>query len=141
MWVLWAFLAAISAACVIVLTKAGLKSVDSNVAFAVQAVLIVIITWSIIVFQGKFPALRQIDKQAWLLLILAGIATTLSTIFSFKALSLGPATGVTTIERSSLVFAIILSIIFLKEKITWQIVAGAILVLSGAILISLSKNE
>ncbi len=139
MWILWAFLAAVSAACVIVLTKAGLKNVDPIVAFAIQALLILTITWALIAFQGKFSSLKEIDNKAWLLLILAGIATTLSTIFSFKALSMGPATSVVTIERSSLVFAILLSIIFLKEKITWQIVAGAILVLSGAILISLSK--
>jgi transporter family protein len=141
MWVLWAFLAAISAACVIVLTKAGLKEVDPNVAFAIQAVFIFAITWTVIGFQGKVPELRQLDNKTWMLLVGAGIATTLSTIFSFKALSLGQATGVTTIERSSLVFAIILSIIFLKEKITWQLVVGAILVLSGAMLISLSKSE
>jgi len=139
MWILWAFLAAVSAACVIVLTKAGLKNVDPIVAFAIQALLILTITWALIAFQGKFSSLKEIDNKAWLLLILAGITTTLSTIFSFKALSMGPATSVVTIERSSLVFAILLSVIFLKEKITWQIVAGAILVLSGAILISLSK--
>jgi len=139
MWILWAFLAAVSAACVIVLTKAGLKNVDPIVAFAIQALLILTITWALIAFQGKFSSLKEIGNKAWLLLILAGIATTLSTIFSFKALSMGPATSVVTIERSSLVFAVLLSVIFLKEKITWQIVAGAILVLSGAILISLSK--
>ncbi len=139
MWILWAFLAAVSAACVIVLTKAGLKNVDPIVAFAIQALLILTITWALIAFQGKFSSLKEIDNKAWLLLILAGIATTLSTIFSFKALSMGPATSVVTIERSSLVFAVLPSVIFLKEKITWQIVAGAILVLSGAILISLSK--
>ena len=141
MWVIWAFLAAISAACVIVLTKAGLKNVDPDLAFAIQAVLIILITWGVIAYQGKFSAIKEMDRNTWILLICAGIATTLSTIFSFKALSIGPATGVTTIERSSLVFAVILSIIFLKEKITWQLVAGAILVLSGALLISLSKSD
>jgi len=141
MWIVWSFLAAISAACVIVLTKAGLKQVDSNVAFAIQAVLILSITWTIILYQGKFSSLKEIENKTWLLLVLAGIATTLSTLFSFKALSQGPATSVITIERSSLVFAILLSIIFLKEKITWQLIVGAVLVLSGAILISLSKSE
>lgn len=141
MWIVYAILAAISAALVIVLTKAGLKNVDSNVAFAVQAVLIVAITWTVIAFQGSIVDLKKIEQKDWILLISAGVATTLSTIFSFKALSMGHASAVTTIERSSLVFAVILSIIFLKEKMTWQIVVGAALVLSGAILISLSKAD
>jgi transporter family protein len=140
MWIVWAVLAAVSAALVIVLTKAGLKNVDSNLAFAIQAVLIFCITWSIVTVQGNLGNLKEIENKAWVLLILAGVATTLSTLFSYKALSLGPAAYVATIERSSLVIAIILSVIFLKEKITWQLVAGAVLIISGAILIALSEQ-
>jgi transporter family protein len=95
----------------------------------------------VVSFQGNFAELKKIEQKDWLLLIGAGIATTLSTIFSYKALSLGHASAVTTIERSSLVFAVILSIVFLKEKITWQIIAGATLVLAGAIIIALAKPE
>jgi transporter family protein len=138
MWIIWAVLAAISAALVIVLTKAGLKNVDSNLAFAIQSVFIFCITWSIVTVQGNLAGLKEIESKAWVLLILAGVATTLSTLFSYKALSLGNASYVATIERSSLVIAIILSVIFLKEKITWQLVTGAVLIIAGAILIALS---
>lgn len=138
MWILWAILAAISAALVIVLTKAGLKNVDSNLAFAIQGVFIFCITWSIVTIQGNLSDIKEIDNKAWVLLILAGLATTLSTLFSYKALSIGPAAYVATIERSSLVIAIILSVIFLKEKITWQLVSGAVLIIAGAVLIALS---
>jgi len=139
MWIIWAILAAISAALVIVLTKAGLKNVDSNLAFAVQSVFIFCITWSIVTIQGNLSGIKEIDNKAWVLLILAGLATTFSTLFSFKALSIGPASYVSTIERSSLVIAIILSVIFLKEKITWQLVTGAVLIIAGAVLIALSE--
>jgi len=138
MWILWAVLAAISAALVIVLTKAGLKNVDSNLAFAIQSVFIFCITWGIVTIQGNLSGIKEIENKAWILLILAGLATTLSTLFSYKALSIGPASYVATIERSSLVIAIILSVIFLKEKITWQLVTGAVLIIAGAILIALS---
>jgi len=138
MWILWAVLAAISAALVIVLTKAGLKNVDSNLAFAIQSVFIFCITWGIVTIQGNLSGIKEIENKAWILLILAGLATTLSTLFSYKALSIGPASYVATIERSSLVIAIVLSVIFLKEKITWQLVTGAVLIIAGAILIALS---
>jgi len=138
MWILWAVLAAISAALVIVLTKAGLKNVDSNLAFAIQSVFIFCITWGIVTIQGNLSGIKEIENKAWVLLILAGLATTLSTLFSYKALSIGPASYVATIERSSLVIAIILSVIFLKEKVTWQLVTGAVLIIAGAILIALS---
>ena len=138
MWIIWAVLAAISAALVIVLTKAGLKNVDSSLAFAIQSILILCITWAVVAYQGNFGEWKQIEHKAWIFLILAGVATSLSTLFSYKALSAGPASYVATIERSSLVIAIILSIIFLKEKITWQLVAGSIIIIAGAILIAFS---
>ncbi len=141
MWILWAVLAAISAALVIVLTKAGLKNVDSSLAFAIQAVLILLISWSVVIYQGNFGDWKSIEKNAWIFLLAAGICTTLSTLFSYKALSLGQASYVATIERSSLVIAIVLSIIFLKEKLTWQIAVGAAVMIAGAVLIALSDTK
>jgi transporter family protein len=90
--------------------------------------------------QGNFAEIKQIENKAWIFLILAGIATTLSTVFSYKALSLGPAAYVTTVERLSLVIAVILSIIFLKQKITWQLIVGISVIIAGAVLIALSDS-
>jgi transporter family protein len=141
MWIVWALLAAVFAALVVVLTKAGLKDVDSNLAFAIQAVFIFIITWGIVTVQGNFAELKEIGNKAWMLLILAGVATTLSTVFSYKALAIGPASYVTTVERLSLVIAVILSIIFLKEKLTWQLLVGVSIMVAGAVLIALSGSS
>ncbi|WP_134090072.1 EamA family transporter [Olivibacter sp. XZL3] len=140
MWVLWAILAAICAALVIVLTKAGLKDVDSSLAFAIQAILILMISWSVVLYQGNFGTWKAIEKNAWIFLLSAGVCTSLSTLFSYKALSMGPASYVTTIERTSLVIAIILSVFFLKEKVTWQLIVGATIMVAGAVLITLSDN-
>ena len=141
MWIIWAIAAAITAALVIILTKAGLKNVDSNLAFAIQSVLIFCIAWGVIAWQGNYLELKKIENNAWILLILAGIATALSTLFSYKALANGPAAYVATIERTSLVLSVILSIVFLKEKITWQLVVGASVMIAGAVLIALSESS
>ena len=141
MWILWAVLASLTAATVIILTKVGLKNVDSSLAFAIQAVLILCITWSVVIAQGNTVTIKDIDQKAWIMLVLAGIATALSTLFSYKGLSTGPSSMVVTIERTSLVFTLILSVIFLKEKLTWQLIAGAVLILSGAVLIALSSSD
>lgn len=140
MWIVYAVLAALSAALVIIFTKIGLKNVDSSLAFAVQAVIILCITWAVVLYQGNHAEVRDIAGKAWLMLVLAGIFTTLSTLFSYKALSMGPSSFVVTIERTSLIFTLVLSVIFLKEKLTWQLVAGGVLILSGAVLIALSGN-
>jgi len=140
MWIIWALLAAISAALVVVLTKAGLKNVDSSLAFAIQSILILAITWMVVIVQGNFSDLKSIEKNAWIFLTAAGVFTTLSTLFSYKALSSGPASYVVSIERLSLIVAIVLSVIFLKEKITWQLVVGGAVMVGGAVLIALSDS-
>lgn len=141
MWVLFAMLAAVSAAIVTVLSKAGIKNVDSSLAFAIQSVLILIISWSVVWVQGNIPQVSSIDKKSWTFLIVAGVVTTLSSLFTFRALKLGDASQVNPIERVSLVFAIVLAAFFLKEKITGQVIIGAILMTAGAILIAFAKKS
>ncbi|RYG36524.1 MAG: EamA family transporter [Chitinophagaceae bacterium] len=140
MWIIWAILAALSASLVIIFTKVGLKNVDPSVAFAIQAILIILICWSVVLFQGKQDMISEIQGRDWIYLILAGIATTLATLFSFKALSMGPASVVVTIERSSLIFTLIFAAIFLKEELNWKVLTGAGLILAGAVFIAFSEK-
>jgi transporter family protein len=141
MWIVFSLLAAISAACAIVLSKAGLKKVDPSLAFAVQAIMILSISWGLVFFQKKSPDLSRIDQSSWLYLISAGVITCLSSLFQFNALKLGDAALVSSIERLSLVFAIVLSVIFLKEQLNWKVIVGAILMICGALMITLSRSS
>jgi transporter family protein len=61
-------------------------------------------------------------------------------LFQFSALKLGNASIVSSLERLSLVFAIVLAVIFLKEELNWKVIAGAVLMIGGAVLISLSRK-
>lgn len=140
MWIVFALLAAVSAAIVTVLSKAGLKNIDSSLAFAIEAILILIVSWGVVIVQKNTGQVAQINGKTWAFLIIAGIVTALSSLFTFRALKLNDASMVNPLERISLVFAIILSAVFLKEKITWQIVVGAILMVAGALVIAFSKK-
>lgn len=140
MWIVFALLAALAAGAAVVLTKAGLKDMDSSLAFAVQSVLILTISWSVVLWQKQSAGLANIDRRTWYFLIGAGIATTLSSLLSFKALKLGDASLVSSLERISLVFAVIFAVFFLKEKLTWQVVVGVLLMVGGAVLVGLSQS-
>jgi transporter family protein len=140
MWILFALMAAFCAAVVTVLSKAGIKNMDSSLAFAIQAVLIVVLSWSVVLFQGSGAQIKEIDGRTWIYLIIAGVVTTLSSLLTFRALKLGEASQVSPLERVSLVFAILFAALFLKEKITWQIVIGALLMTAGAIIIAMVKK-
>ncbi len=141
MWILFALLGAVSAALVTVLSKAGLKNIDSSLAFAIQAVLIILVSWGVVLAQGNTAQLKELDGRTWTYLVAAGVLTAFSSLFTFRALKLGEASVVNPLERISLVFAIILAALFLKEKITWQIMVGAGLMVAGAVVIALSGNS
>ncbi len=140
MWIVYSLLAAVTAATVITLSKAGLKNVDSNLGFAVQAVMILLVSWIVIFSQGNYKELANIEGKAWLYLLAAGIITCVSSLLAFRALKLGDASQVSSFDKVSLVFSIIFAVIFLKEKLTWQIVLGGLLMAGGAVVISFSSR-
>jgi transporter family protein len=80
-----------------------------------------------------------IDRRTWLFLIAAGIVTGVSSLLSFRALSLGNASRVSPLDKVSLVFAILLAVVFLKEKVSWQVLLGAGLMVVGAVVIAMAK--
>ena len=140
MWVILAILAAISSAVVVVLSKAGIKNLDPSLAFAIQSVLIIVVSWSVVFITGKHTEIPKIEGRTWVYLILAGVVTTISSLLSFRALKLSEAGSVSPLTSLSLVFAIIFATLFLKEKLTWQLVLGGALMAAGAIVIALAKK-
>lgn len=139
MWIVYSLLAAISAAAVVTLTKAGLKNVEPNVGFAVQAVMILLVSWTITVWQGQQKMLAEIGGRAWAFLLAAGVLTTVSSLLTFRALKLGEASQVSPFSNISLIFAVVFAMIFLREKITWQIAVGGSLIVIGAFFVASSK--
>ncbi|HEX8426618.1 EamA family transporter [Hymenobacter sp.] len=139
MWIVFSLLAALSAAVVVTLSKAGIKNVDSSLAFAIQSVLIVLVAWSVVAYQGNLPKVAAIDGHSWAFLIVAGVITCVSSLLSFRALSLGNASRVSPLDKVSLVFAIVLAAVFLKEKVSWQVMLGAGLMVVGAVVIAMAK--
>jgi len=138
-WYLAAFLSAVFAALTTILAKIGIQNVNSNLGTAIRTSVILLFTWGIVFFQGGWSGLSQIKTNAWIFLILSGIATGLSWLFYFRALQLGDASKVVPIDKLSLVLTIILAGLFLKEKITLQILFGSALMTGGAIIIAFGK--
>ena len=140
MWVLFSLSAAFLAAVVVTLSKAGIKNVDSSLAFAIQSVLILVVSWSVVIFQGNLPDLGRIERKAWIYLIIAGVITCLSSLCSFYALKLGTASRTSSLDKVSLVFSITLAVIFLKDKVNWQLIVGAMLMAAGAVFVVFSSD-
>ena len=134
-WKLFAFGAAFFAGATAVLAKIGVKNVPSNLATFVRTIVILIFLFFIVSTKNEWQSLSSINKHSLLFLILSGIATGLSWLCYFRALQTGPASLVAPIDKLSVVFAVILSILFLGEHLCISQWIGIFLITSGAILI------
>lgn len=137
MWWLYAILSALFAALTAIFAKVGVKNVNSDLATAIRTVVILIISWGIAFFSGGTAKITQLTKHNLLFLILSGIATGLSWIFYFKALQLGKVSQVAPVDKLSVALAIVLSVIFLGEVLTWKTAIGAGLIIAGTIVLIL----
>ncbi|QJW90674.1 EamA family transporter [Spirosoma taeanense] len=140
MWIVFSLLAAVATATVVTLSKAGIKNVDSSLAFAIQSVLILLVSWGVVIGQGNLPDVTRVDRRAWIYLVIAGVITCVSSLLSFRALKLGDAARVSSLDKVSLVFSVVLAIVFLKEKVNWQVIVGVVLMGAGAVVIAMARE-
>lgn len=141
LWLIYALLSALCAALVAIFAKIGLKGVDTNVATTIRALIMFVFLLIVILIQGKLGEINTFfsnSKVMWFI-VLSGIAGALSWMFYFIALKYGSVTQVVTIDRLSIVFAIVFAFLLLNEKISLQKGLGVFLIVIGAIIIALEK--
>lgn len=136
-WSIYALGSAVFAALVAILSKIGLQGVDSTLATTVRAVVMATFLIIVSLSLGKFSALDTLGSKTMIFIILSGIAGALSWICYFLAIKYGPVTGVVALDKTSVVFAFALAVIFLSESLTWQKAIGAVIVTIGAVLMAL----
>lgn len=134
-YIVYAILAAVFAALTSILAKVGMEGVDSNVATFLRTIVILFFSWGIVFFQGTHKEIRRISKRGYLFLVLSGVATGLSWLFYFAALAIGKVSIVAPIDKFSVVLTMILSFIFLKEKVAKQTIIGGIIITIGTMLL------
>lgn len=134
MWKYYALLSALFAALTAIFAKVGVKNINSDLATAIRTSIILILTWGIVIFSHQAAGIRNVDRHTWLFLILSGIATGLSWLFYFKALQTGNVSRVAPIDKLSVVITLFLSILFLKEPASPRVIAGALLITCGSIV-------
>ncbi len=136
-WIIYAIASAVFASLVAIFGKIGLKEIDSTLATTVRAVVMALFLVIVAFSLNKFEAIETITGKPLLFIILSGVAGALSWLFYFFAIKTGPVSGVVAIDRTSVVFAIVLAALFLGETLTVKTVLGGLLILGGALLVAL----
>ncbi|NMH26889.1 EamA family transporter [Flavobacterium silvaticum] len=135
MWWIFALLSAFFAALTAIFSKVGIKGVNTDLATAIRTVIVLILAWGIAFFRGGTAHLHTLTRQNLIFLCLSGVATGLSWIFYFKALQAGKVSQVAPVDKLSVAIAIILSVVFLNEKVSPLGILGVLLIISGTIVL------
>jgi transporter family protein len=133
-WWMYALLSAAFASATAILAKVGIEGVPSNLATAVRTVVILVFAWAIVLVDGEHRALGSVSRRALVFLVLSGVATGLSWLAYFRALSMAPASRVQPVDKASLALTIVLAWVVLREPFSWRVALGAALIVAGTLL-------
>lgn len=137
MWIVFAILSAVFAALTSILAKVGIDGVNSNLATAIRTVVVVVMAWGMVFFTNVQNGLSEISRRSWLFLILSGFATGASWLCYYKALQMGDASKVVSIDKLSVVITLILAFVFLHEEFTVKSLIGCVMISIGTLVMVL----
>ncbi|WP_297505954.1 EamA family transporter [Thermococcus sp.] len=135
-YIIYAILSAFFAALVPIFGKLGLRDVDSTVATVVRAFIMFVFLLLVALSTGKTNT-TGLDYRSLFLITLSGLAGALSWLFYFMAIKNGRTTAVIAIDKTSVALAIVLAWLVLREEMNAKTAVGALLIVIGAILVSL----
>lgn len=119
-----------------VIAKAGLKNVSGDTGLAVRTCFVFVLVWINVFAFNQVKDFNNLAKKDILLLGLSGLTTTLSWVFYYKAIKIGNVSEVALIDKASILITLLLSVLFLHEQFNWRIALGAILMISGLLVLT-----
>ena len=132
-WMFYAILSAVFASLTSILGKIGISEVESNLGTAIRTIVVLIMAWIVVFVTKKQEDIKCIDKKSWIFICMSGITTGLSWLCYYKALQDGEASVVVPIDKLSILFTVILSYVFLKEKLNQKSFIGLIILVIGTL--------
>lgn len=141
MWLILAFGSALFAGVTAILSKIGMKNIDSNLGTALRTVVVLVFTWIMVWIVGGYTSFQTMTIKNYIFIALSGLATGLSWLCYFKALQLGDVNKVVPIDKSSTVITMILAFLILQETFTWMSILSMICILTGTMLMIVKKQN
>jgi transporter family protein len=137
-WLFYAAGSAVFAALQSILGKVGVQDMNSTLATALRTMVVLIFAWAIVLGKKEGGDWKKMTRRDAVLLVLSGITTGASWLCYYRALQTGRASVVVPIDKCSMLFAVALSAIFLKEKQTRRSLLALALVVAGTFMIALA---
>lgn len=135
-WMTWAFLSMGFAGFTSVIAKMGLAGISGELGLTLRTLFVCGFVLVFAVIFVPWADVATLTPHNYLWLGLSGATTAASWIFYYKALKVGDVATVALIDKGSVVVAMLLAYLLLREVITLRMVIGAGLILCGLLVIA-----
>ena|ERR1700731_4179806 len=135
-WVSYAVISMIFAGVTSVIAKMGLAGISGELGIAVRTCFVFVFVLAFAAFAVPSSQLSALTPINYLWLGVSGVTTTVSWVFYYKAIKDGEVSTVAIIDKGSMVVAVLLAFLILKEQITVRTMLGASLMVAGLLIIA-----
>jgi len=141
-WLMYALLAAGTAALVSIFGKIGMKEINADLSTAARSIVQAAFVVIFVITMGGLQHLSALRDRplALTMVVLSGIAGGLSWIFSFRALQLAAVSQVSPVDKLSVPIAILLSVMLLGDRPSGLNWLGIALIVGGVYLTALPRT-
>jgi uncharacterized membrane protein len=119
-----------------VLITVGAKRLHVVPLNLVRCTVSTVFFWALLPFYGGIPALATMAPSAWLWLLVSvlGLLVVGDTLY-FRSMDLAGVSWAMPVASINPLWAILLASLLMGEPLTWQLLAGALLVVVGVVLV------
>jgi bacterial/archaeal transporter family protein len=135
-WIIYALISMVFAGFTSVIAKLGLAGISGELGLAVRTCFVFVLVLVFAVLTVPASQLSVLSRGNYLWLGLSGVTTTLSWVFYYKAIKDGEVSTVALIDKGSMVVAVLLAALILKEQITARTLTGAAIMVVGLLVIA-----
>lgn len=143
---LFAGLSALGYGCSPILIRSAVEGMGPGASLAggtISYLAASVVVFAVIIATGSLQGVRNVEKQNAKWFMLAGLLVGVSQMLRYLALAVAPVTVVSPIQRLSLIFRMLFGWIMNREHeiFSWRLVAGTMVSLVGAVMLSLSVES
>ena len=135
-WLLYALISMVFAGMTSVVAKMGLAGIGAELGLAIRTCFVFAFVMMFAAVTVPASSVANLSASNYFWLAVSGVTTAASWVFYYKALKIGDVALVALIDKGSVLIAILLAWLVLKEQITLRTLAGATLMISGLILVA-----
>jgi bacterial/archaeal transporter family protein len=119
-----------------VIAKIGLTGISGELGLSVRTLFVSVFVFGFAAMVVPLQDWSTLNRNNIVWLGASGLTTTLSWIFYYKALKLGDVATIALIDKGSVVVAIFLAWLLLKETVSIRVIMGALLIIAGLLVIA-----